>query len=123
MSKVSVLHLSHLRENKGLAMFPVGERYNRELTQLRKGDVICFQSDEEYPVVSVAVLGLHTAIAEFMSRYIYGKPLSRVKAQWGINAVAEGYPRDCISDERCLIIHYEIPPMRCTDELCKLRKP
>lgn len=107
---ISVLHLTHRREDKGLALFPFGERYNRELMQLRKGDVIQFQSGEQYSVVSVAVLNLDTAIAEFMCRYIYNKPLSRVKEQWGINAIAEGYSRDCISEYRCLIIYYEVPP-------------
>lgn len=104
---VTVLHLSHRIEDKGLALFPLGERYNRELTKLRKGDSIRFQSGEVFNVVSVAVMNLRTAVAEQMSRYIYKQPLSRVTSQWGHNAVLEGYPRDCVSDEQCLMIHYE----------------
>lgn len=104
---ISVLHLAHRKEDKGLALFPFGERYNRELMQLRQGDIIRFQSGEEYPIIAVAVMNLNAAIAEFMCRYIYGKPLARVKEQWGVNAIAEGYSRDCINQDRCLIIYYE----------------
>lgn len=103
---VKVLHLAHRKKDKGLALFPFGMRYNRELTTLKKGDWIQFQSGEQFPVVSVAVVNLQSAIAELMCRYIYGKPLSRVVSQWSYNAVAEGYPRDAISTEKCLIVNY-----------------
>lgn len=106
---VDVLHLAHRKQDKGLALFPFGGRYNRELTQLRKGDFIRFQSGETFKVVSVSVMNLHSAVAEQMSRYIYGQPLSRVTSQWGSNAVLEGFPRDCVNDGQCLMIHYETP--------------
>lgn len=109
MSKVvDVLHLAHRKKDKGLALFPLGERYNRELSELKKDDWIRFQSGEQFPVVSVAKMNLQSAIAEFMCRYIYGKPLARVVSQWGYNAVAEGYSRDAISFDQCLIINYKI---------------
>lgn len=106
---VGVLHLAHRKEDKGLALFPFGERYNRELTQLRQGDVIQFESGEKFEVVAVTVMNTDSAVAEFMSRYIYGRPLSVVKSQWYNNAVLEGYPRDCIRADQCLIIYYKSP--------------
>lgn len=105
---VSVLHMSHRKEDKGLALFPVGTRYNKELTELRKGDFIQFQSGEKREVISVALMNVHSAIAEQMSRYIYGHSISRVWAQWGSNAVVEGHPRDAISKDQCIQIHYKI---------------
>lgn len=105
---VSVLHLAHRKEDKGLALFPIGIRYNKELAELRKGDYIQFQSGEKREVISVALMNINSAIAEQMSRYIYGHTISRVCAQWGVNAVAEGYPRDAISKDQCIQIHYKI---------------
>lgn len=104
---VDVLHLSHRNQDKGLALFPIGERYNRELMYLRKGDLIRFQSGEIFEVESVALMGLNTAIAEQMSRYIYGRPISRIKSQWSYNVVIEGRPRDSISQDQCLQIYYK----------------
>lgn len=103
---LSVLHLAHRKEDKGLALFPFGVRYNKELLTLRKGDYIMFSSGEEHEVVSVSIMGLNTAVAEQMCRYIYGVPLSKVVSQWGNNAVLEGYPREAVSTDQCLMIHY-----------------
>lgn len=107
---VPVLHMNHYREDKGLAMFPFGIRYNKELYTLRSGDFIKFTGDDGHKreVVSVAVMNMHTAVAEFMSNYIYGQPLRIVQRQWGYNAVMEGFPRDAVDKDQCLIIHYKI---------------
>lgn len=105
---IEVLHLSHRKEDKGLALFPFGVRLNKELTELRKGDFIQFLSGEKREVVSVAVLGLNTAIAEQMCRYIYNVPLATVIRQWGVICVQLGLPRDSMNKDRCLQIHYKI---------------
>lgn len=107
---VPVLHLNHYREDKGLAMFPFGTRYNKELYTLKSGDFIKFTGENGHKreVISVAVMNLHSAVAELMSNYIYGQPLRIVHRQWGYNAVMEGFPRDAVDKDRCLLIHYKI---------------
>lgn len=104
---VRVLHLAHIKEDKGLALFPIGGRYNKDLAELRKGDFIQFESGEKFEVVSVALLNLHSAIAEQLCRYIYGHSLKTVTSRWGHNAVLEGFPRDCVSTEQCIQVHYK----------------
>lgn len=107
---VPVLHMNHYREDKGLAMFPFGIRYNKELYTLKSGDFIKFTGDNGHKreVISVAVINLHSAAAELISNYIYGQPLRIVQRQWGYNAVMEGYPRGSVDKDRCLLIHYKI---------------
>lgn len=94
--------------DRGLIMLPVGVYYNREIQRAKKGDYIVFRDcSREYRILDKCYIGLNTAAARLLCRYIYKYELDVVMRRWGNNAVIESNGRSAISDNKCLLIRYD----------------
>lgn len=105
-----VYHIFHWKPKieNGLIMLPVGIHYNREIQSAKKGDFIVFKdSPHEYEILDKCYIGIETAAARMLCRFIYNYELDLVMRRWGNNAVIEGHGRMSISRNKCLMIRYK----------------
>ena len=87
-------------------LLPLGYLYNREFLSAREGSYIKFGDRKVYPLLRAGVLSFKNPATEGLCFARYGITLKKALQIWRTNAFAQGYGRNAVSDEECLIIIY-----------------
>ena len=85
---------------------PIGLRYNTDLQDLRRGDVIKFLDGSEHYVDSVVVMPIKSAIAESLCRLRYNIGILKAVELWKDRVRLQRLDARAMSDSECLIIFY-----------------
>lgn len=87
-------------------LLPLGYSYNRDFLSAKEGDLIKFGDGKVYSLLRVGILSLKNPATEGLCFARYGITLRKALQIWRTNAFAQGYGRNAVSDEECLIIIY-----------------
>ena len=87
-------------------LLPLGYSYNREFLSVSEGGLLKFGDGKVYPLLRVDVLSIKNPATEGLCFARYGITLRKALQIWRTNAFAQGYGRNAVSDEECLIIIY-----------------
>lgn len=110
--KVNVAHDIGGEDRLSFVMFPVGFRYNRELAELRKGDIMVFLDKSEHYVRGVCRLSLRSALAEHLCWLRYGFGIERAIELWRERLRVSKQDVKVMSSDECLIVFYEREEVR-----------
>lgn len=98
-------HTSRFRSN--LIILPIGLYYNREIRKIKPGDYVEFSDGVERRVEFALLMPIHGALTEYLCRKTYTGAMQVVMKRWYANALMEGFGRDVIDTEQCLMIFFE----------------
>ena len=87
-------------------LLPLGYSYNRGYLGFHEGDFLKFGDGKVYRFLRADVLDMRKPKAEGLCFMRYGITLRKALQIWRTNAFAQGYGRNAVSDEECLIIFY-----------------
>lgn len=87
-------------------LLPLGYSYNREFLSVSEGCLLKFGDGKVYPLLRAGVLNLNNPATEGLCFARYGITLRKALQIWQTNAFAQGYGRNAVSNEECLIIVY-----------------
>ena len=109
---VKVAHDIGGEDRLSFVLFPVGFRYNRELAELRKGDIMVFLDKSEHYVRGVCRLSLRSALAEHLCWLRYGFGIERAITLWRERLLLGKQDVKVMSNDECLIVFYEKEEVR-----------
>lgn len=87
-------------------LLPLGYSYNREFLEAMEGSLIKFGDGKIYPLLRAGALSLKNPATEGLCFARYGITLRKALQIWCANALAQGYGKNAVSDEECLIVIY-----------------
>ena len=87
-------------------LLPLGYSYNREFLNVSEGDLMRMGDGKVFPVLRTGILSLRNPATEGLCFARYGITLRSAQRVWKTNAFAQGYGKDALSDEECLIVIY-----------------
>ena len=87
-------------------LLPLGYSYNREFLSVSEGTLLKFGDGKVYPLLRAGVLSMKNPATEGLCFARYGITLRKALQIWRTNAFAQGYGRNAVSKEECLIIIY-----------------
>lgn len=87
-------------------LLPLGYSYNREFLSASEGELLKLGDGNIFPILRVGILSLKNPATEGLCFARYGITLKLAQKLWTMNAFAQGYGKDALSDEECLIIVY-----------------
>ena len=87
-------------------LLPLGYSYNREFLSVSEGTLLKFGDGKVYNMLKSGILDLRNPATEGLCFARYGITLRKALQIWKTNAFAQGYGRNAVSDEECLIIVY-----------------
>lgn len=85
---------------------PIGMRYNVDLQELRRGDIIQFLDGSRHYVDSVIVTPIKSAMAESLCRLRYNIGILRAVELWKDRVRLQRLDARVMSESECLIIFY-----------------
>lgn len=90
-------------------LLPYGQFYEKTagIAKAKQGDVLRFFNGPEYRIEAVRLLK-QDAVCDLLCRMRYGVPWRIAFARWQRYALMEGYGRDALSKDYCLIVFYEL---------------
>lgn len=105
---VSVFHETP-KSSKPFAILPIGFNYNRELRELRPGDLVEFfsrNSTETREFVRGCIIPIKSSFFTFISKSVYGSWATReaIFRNWENRAIVLGHREDVFSREECVLI-------------------
>lgn len=85
---------------------PIGFKYNLELQELNKGDIIVFLGGSEHYVEDAVKLPLKSAIANALCRLRYNIGIDKAIDIWTQRLKMRREKVKAMSDKECLVIFY-----------------
>lgn len=98
-------HSSLFRAN--LIILPIGAYYNREIQRIRVGDIVKFNDNVERVVEFSVYMPIKHSLTEYLCRKTYIGGMDIVRSRWESNAIIDGYARDAIDTDKCLMIFFK----------------
>jgi hypothetical protein len=87
-------------------LIPIGYAYNRPIQKAKDGDRIAFIGGERAAIDTTVVIKAQSKICDMLCRMRYGVGIERVIEVWKNNASLEGYGRDAVSEDECMLITF-----------------
>lgn len=87
-------------------LIPIGYAYNRPIQKAQDGDRMIFLDGERVAIDTIAKIKSQTKMCDMICRARYGVGIERVIEIWKNNATLEGYGRDAVSEDECLLITF-----------------
>lgn len=87
-------------------LLPLGYSYNREFLTLTEGQLLRFGDGKVYRFLRSGILDINSPGTDGLCFARYGITLKKAMRIWRINALAQGYGVNAISEKECLIIIY-----------------
>lgn len=88
-------------------LLPYGYKYNNDYLTFKSGDKIKLFNGGTYGITSVTRVEMNKPYCDVLCRMRYGISIKRALQIWQHNAVCKGYGKKAVSDEICLLVHYE----------------
>lgn len=92
----------------GYILLPYGQFYDttKDIAAGKKGDTLRFFNGPEYQISSVMLIR-QDKLCDFLCRMRYGISIMVAFEKWKSNAILEGYGKDILSKEECILVIYE----------------
>lgn len=100
-SEPGAFHLDYI-------LLPFGTFYDKtnKIAEAKKGDKIRFFNGPEYLIDNVSLIK-QDKFCDILCRMRYGIPWQNAFAKWQSYARMEGYGKDILSTEECILVVYE----------------
>lgn len=88
-------------------LLPYGQYYakTKDYLDAKKGDILRFYNGPEYEIDSVSLIK-QDRVCDILCRMRYGIAWKVAFAKWQSNAILEGYGRQALSTQECLLVIY-----------------
>lgn len=101
-------------------LFPIGFRYNKELQELRRGDIVVFLDGSEHYVWASMRVSIKIALVEYLCRMRYGFGIARAMEIWQDRLRVRKEDVRLMSDSECLILFFEREEVRYEEDAVKI---